>query len=273
MKVSFILPHKDRTEHLRYNLDSLLAQTDSDFEVVLIDNSTNQGKLEALVAEYVGKGLDIKIYFVDILKCEFSHSIFEFQGHYNPALQQNVGVKKATGDIVVLSSPEVINAKTNVAKVKELFAGNKSQFLLGWMDEKQMQNVPPLVPDGITVEEVKRVCARTMGGASCREGDWHPLNYFIGCMLKEDFIKIGGIEEHYMAAIAFEDNCFASRCERNGFPAQLCPEVAGIHLCHGRGYQNFMGGKNHKFWDANKPLIANEGREWGRDEYVTRVYP
>lgn len=269
MKISFILPHKDRTDHLRFNLNSLLAQTSKEFEIILIDNSTEVGKdkLRSMISEFSEQGLKIRGYGVNVAAHPFSHPISEFQGNYNPALQQNIGVKVASGEVIVLSSPEIINAKTNVERLQDLFAEKKSKFLLGWMDEQPMTRIPSLT-NGITVEEVKKLCFKTMGGASCREGDWAPLNYFIGCMLKEDFIRIGGIEEQYMAGIAFEDNCFASRCERNGFPAELCPDIAGIHITHSRSYQNFMNGVNHKLWDNHKPLIANEGREWGSEDYV-----
>lgn len=276
MKVSYVVPHRNRVELFERNLQSLLAQTSTNFEIIVSDTSDDNGKrkLESVVSLYRNKGLDIKIFYIDNTKCPFSHNIKMYGGNFNPAVQQNVAAKKASGDILVLTSPEVINARTNVQVISEAFTDGKSKFLLGWIDERPAHVVP--VPEkGITVEEIKTLCARSSWGAMCRPERWNSANYFLGCLLKKDFIKIGGIEEKYMAGIAWEDNDFGNRCALNGFPAEFFGDIAGIHLSHPRGYQgnlNSNSNPNKILWETFKPKMANEGFDWGNDSYIVGTF-
>lgn len=271
MKVSYIVPHRNRIQLFKRNLNSLLAQTDSDFEIVVADNSDPaplQG-LKNIVTEYKSKGLDIRVFHVDPRKCKFSHSPGMYGNNYNPAVSINVAAKKSQGEIIVLTSPEVINARTNVAEIKKCFAEGRSRFCLGWMEERSSGVVPDLT-DGISAEDIKILCSAQGHGAKCRPGHWKPINYFIGAMLRKDFIAMGGIDERYMLGIGFEDDCFATRCEENGFPAELVTEIAGIHLSHPRSYQgNLWKNPNNAIFKHRRAIkVANTGHDWGSDKYI-----
>jgi len=275
MKVSYIIPHRNRVDLFRRNLDSLLAQTDKDFEAIVVDNSDLPFKyaLDKTIEEYRAKGLDIKGFAIDPMKCKYSHSHGMYNNNYNPAVSINVGVKQCVGDVIVLTSPEVVNAKTNIEEIKKCFSGAVSRFCLGWMEERASNAIPNLA-NGITSEQIKQICFAQGNGAKCRPEHWKPVNYFIGAMFKKDFVKIGGIDERYMIGIGFEDDCFAARCEENGFPAELVEEIAGVHLSHPRSYQGNLWKNPNNFIFKNKRAlkVANRGENWGSESYIVGTF-
>lgn len=275
--ISYILPHKNRTELLEPNLLSLRLQTSKNFEVIIVDNSTPdyQAKLKDLVSRYRNYGLKIRLFFVDPSKCKFYHNNPALTGYCNPALSQNIGAKKAVGEILVLSSPEVVNAHDNVATINKIFEADfNSKFLLGWIDERPLRVVLPHISLGFTTAKVKELFKSPGNAAMCRDDvphrPWLNLNYFLGVLKREDFIRIGGMEERFMQHVAWEDNEYAQRCELSGFPAQFCGDIAGIHLTHSRGYQT-LENPNKQLWEKlekEKPLVANVGHDWGSDACI-----
>lgn len=276
MKISYIIPHKDRTELLEANLQSLASQTSSDFEVIIVDNSSVSGadKLNKLVKKYRTHSLKIRAVLINPSIHPNAHPISEYGGGYNPALSQNIGAKLATGDVLCLTSPEVINASTNVEVAKAIFSDDRNKFVLGWIDERPRHLVGDL-SSGISVQKIKEICKIPGNGAMCRDDapnrPWLPINYFLGFIKKSDFLKVGGIEEGFMRSIAWEDDFFAHCCSQNGFPAEINTDIAGIHLAHPRGYQASLDNYNKRLWAKLKEesaTVANNGKEWGSDSYI-----
>ena len=279
IEVSYILPHNNREELLEYNLKSLLCQTVKDFEIIITDNSLNKEKIKNVVSKYLKLGLNIKLYFVDPRLCKFSHDGTLYQNKFCPAVQQNVGVKKAHGKIIVLTSPEVINAATNVENIIKKFNDNASRFLLGWMDEMKKEETEDIIKNKYKLGDMQKLCENNVrdplrGGAWCKQDCWRPTLYFLGCMLREDFIKIGGIEESFMAGIAWEDDEFSRRCIRNSIICSFEGSIGGIHLSHSRKYQeedpfsyySINGILNKKI----NNFRANRNHDWGSDSYIMR---
>jgi hypothetical protein len=204
-----------------------------------------------------------------------AHPPTEYGGGYNPALSQNIAVRLAKGDVVCLTSPEVINAKTNIERAHCKFADGKSRFVLGWIDERRLQDVGSL-DNGISIEYMKALCQVPGHGAMCRSDvphrPWLPINYFLGFLKKEDYEKIGGVDERFMNSIGWEDNFFAQGCALAGFPAELHTDIAGIHLWHSRGYQ-ISRRSNEPLWNKIKnESIANPGLDWGSLSYIVEDF-
>jgi hypothetical protein len=154
-----------------------------------------------------------------------------------------------------------------------LFADGTSKFVLGWIDERHISAIGNL-ERGISTSEIKSICRVPGNGAMCRDDHpgrpWSPINYFLGFIRKEDYIKVGGMDEGFMKAIAWEDNFFAHCCAGNGMPAVFNGDICGIHLSHSRGYQTTLENENKDLWETlrSSTNIANQGREWGSDQYI-----
>jgi hypothetical protein len=262
--LSYIYPHKDRTTLFRHNLDSLLNQTDHDFEIVTVDNSDDPQPWIDLVLEYRLKGLNIKAAIVDPTKCV--HFVQKYEGNVNPAASQNFAVKMSSGDIITLSSPEVINAIDNVKNIKAFFESkeNEFKFLYGWVDDRSVQETADLRKADLTYETIKAFCGPwTRASSKCRPESFNPCNYYLGSLLKKHFEAIGGIDERYMQGVACEDDDFARRIQMHGIVPKISENVAGIHLSHEKTWW-------HKYHYINRKLLFEfnpKDAPGGRTEY------
>ena len=148
----------------------------------------------------------------------------------NPSQAQNEGVKKAKGDIIVLTSPEVVNAPTNVAEMKKL---PDNTFWIGWVTEQEASTITSMAKESLKSHKEMRGF-----GAKCTDKTWADWKYFIGVIHKDDYLKAGGMDEEFMKGIAYEDRDFALRVKLAGIKAEFNPDIVGIHLSHSRAYQN-----------------------------------
>lgn len=273
--ISYVIGHKNRLQLFSANLQTLLQQTSKNFEVVVVDGSdeANFQQLKKMVTEFRSAGMEISVCKIDPSRHPMSHAAGEYGGAYNPALAQNIGVRRSRGDVICLTSPEVINACTNVERAEKIFSDGASRFLLGWIDERPIGQIGQSAR--ITVEQMKSLCVRPGNGAMCRSDvpsrPWLPINYFLGFLRRDDFIKIGGIDERFMFSIGWEDNFFAECLRHAGMPAVLDESIAGIHLTHSRGYQ--MAGSNESLWNQIKSeTVANKDLAWGDFRYIVEEF-
>lgn len=274
MLVSYIVPHRNRLELFEPNLVSLLGQTDKNFEVVVVDHSDEptKSRLIQTVKRFRELGLKIRLVFIDPTKHPHAHHDSSKAGNYNPAYAQNLGVRRASGEVVVLTSPEVVNARENIAEIRRLFADGRQRFALGWIDERPLGLVRPYLGD-LSVSTIKKLCAQPGNAAMCRDDvpsrPWLPINYFLGMIRRDDFLRVGGIDERFMGGVAWEDDEFATRlAEQHALRAEFCPTVAGIHLTHSRSYQ-VLENSNKKLWSRLAGQAnANLSSAWGSDDFV-----
>jgi hypothetical protein len=275
--ISFIYPHKDRSDLFLVNLESLLRQSDIDFEIVTIDNSDNPGGWVAAVEEYRKKGLRIKAAIVDPTRSPFFKR--RYDGHVNPSAIQNFAFKMCEGDVIVLSSPEVINATTNVQKIREYFKNPEhvNHFLYGWLDERPKEMVASEVEKGISVSTIKSICKENLSkrSARCRHEDFQAYQYYLGAMKRSNFALLGGIDEKYMAGVGWEDIDFGRRVQLIGMKCVLNDSVAGIHLAHDRSYSKdsnqFVNQEYYKTFNPQRDVVANRGFEWGSSCMLVKV--
>jgi glycosyltransferase involved in cell wall biosynthesis len=268
--ISYCIAHKDRTDLFEINLSSLANQTDKDFEVVIADNSSDTAPICALVKKYRELGLQIQLHFVDhkLIDLKLTHSLEKI----NPALQQNIAVRKAKGDIIVLTSPEVVNATTNVEQIKNQFKDGKKKFVYAWINEQPAENVKPFISTDFSSTFLKSKYSIKCGEAVCNRSNWRDCAYFLGAMRKQDFVAIQGIEELFMNGQGYEDDDFIRRVRLSGVELILDEEISGLHLCHPRSHWSKLP-LNDKlfalFRDSNT-LVANQGRDWGSFKCITR---
>jgi GT2 family glycosyltransferase len=268
--LSYIVPIKNRAYLFWRNLQSFLHQTSYDFEVVVLDHGSTDNLLE-VVGLARSAGIKVRGFRIDVGKCQFMRGDIP---HEPPYVAYNVGAKQAEGEVVVLTSPEVINARTNVERIGSLFSDGKSRFALGWIDHAKIEELEKWA--GLTVRQIKSLFPEfRKTGAYCREEDFNDHAFFIGAMRRGDYIRIGGMDEEFMDGYLHSGPEFAARCKKAGFEATLFPEVAGIHLEHFRGYQG-TGERNRPNWDRwHRWLgrsLANEEREWGMDDYIVDTF-
>jgi hypothetical protein len=144
----------------------------------------------------------------------------------NPSKAQNEGVLRAKGEIIVLTSPEVVQAKHNVKEMAKL---PLNTFWIGWVVENEIGDKEFISSDFKTLKPKRGFSVK------CDEKTWADWKYFIGVIHKKDYV---GMDEEFMKGIAYEDRDFALRTKLAGIKAEFNGKIAGIHLPHSRKYQD-----------------------------------
>jgi glycosyltransferase involved in cell wall biosynthesis/GT2 family glycosyltransferase len=264
--ISVIIPIRNRADLLKQALPSYAAQTipKGNFELVFIDQNSGDGLFE-LLKQYSDQ-LNIKLLEIDIASGPIKPKMFARMT--NPSLPQNLGVKQARGDIIVLTSPEVVFANTNLDIISKSVKSKKVVY--GRVINSRTYEFTEY--DLNALSEIK-------GGVFCgaeKLPQDFPHAYFIGAMKKDDFLKIGGIEELFMKGIAAEDEEFGRRLMAAGFDLALDENVLGIH----QGHRKILSDQDKKDrslgCEVNRRTIAsldtgrakaNEGREFGAAKF------
>ena len=222
--ISFILPYTSkRYDLLMENFASLESQTNQDFEVIVICQNSYEDFKDSMPS------FPLKVLWMTTTG-------------QNPSQAQNLGVEHADGDIICLSSPEVINANTNVEEMLKL---PENTFWVGRVVEEYLD----ALHDDYSYEYISNVDGMTDGiPARCTEMDWDAWKYFLCVIHKKDYVMVGGMDEEFMNGIAWEDRDFADRVKKEGMFIEFNEMIAGIHLWHPRSYQH----DNKELRDKNR---------------------
>lgn len=112
MKISVVIPTHNRTDDLNKCLSSILIQTLSPREILVIDNGDNKGTVK-LVAELKNKFENKKI-ILKYIKNEKENSL---------TVAKNIGVKNSAGDIISFLDDDIVLDKEYYAEIIKVYKG------------------------------------------------------------------------------------------------------------------------------------------------------
>lgn len=97
--ISIVMAYFNRKEQLILTLESIKKSLHKNLEIIIVDdNSRNDQKVELFIDKYKDN-LDIKVITIKEKEKDW----------VNPCIAYNIGIKHATGDIIVLQNPEVMH--------------------------------------------------------------------------------------------------------------------------------------------------------------------
>ena len=257
MKVSLVMSSFCRAKLLKLGLWSLAQQNPKiDFETIIINDGI-EDETEKICNLYRNK-LNIKYVFTGQRNKE--SIIFR-----SPSIALNIGIKQATGEIIILTCPEVFHLNNTIDKITKPLLNNKKILstpnLVYFDNTNQLTNgffTSPTKPNDI-FDIIEHTTAR------CKYARTLPL-----CMgiYKDELIKIGGYDEDF-TGWACDDDDLVNRLILNGLDYHYT-DAEIIHLYHKKQYdrENKNNTKeylhNLKLYRERKgEIIRNENREWG----------
>lgn len=111
MKFSIIIPSYNEGEDIRLSLESAIAQTYLNKEILVVDDSSD--KTPGIIKEYAGRG----VRFID--------------GPRNGCCEaRNLGIKSATGDVVVLLNADVVLPTDFLERIKKHYDADADYVLV-----------------------------------------------------------------------------------------------------------------------------------------------
>jgi GT2 family glycosyltransferase len=204
MKVSLILATVSRTTEVGRCLQSLAAQTDRNFEVLLVDQNADER-----LAPFVQKAKNLGL--------QLTHLRMQV-----PSLSgaRNLGLTRASGEIVGLTDDDCWYEHEAIGAIRIAFQA-------------------PSKPDGIVAQWVEQSAARIGGPASgtlaldawrrFRGGDASSITLFLKRSL---FERLGGFDERFGIGQwygAAEETDFVLRALSSGAQLAYCPQAKVRH--------------------------------------------
>ncbi len=259
MKASLILPSFNKSVALDFNLWSLLQfKINYDLEIIVIDDGSGQDGTTEVCNKYKNR-LNIKYIFAG--QRNKDKMIYR-----NPCFATNIGVKQSTGDIIILSAPDLfylnnvidlgINPLVENKKIMttpEILYFDNTKNTLNYL----LQHRTNILPENL-IKEIQE-------DLECKYSV--EMTYFIG-IYKEEYMKIGGMDEDFIG-FAGQDNDLMCRLQLNGLSYYKTP-ARMVHLYHSRSI--FGSGTHYEVseWIYNYNLllerkgiiIRNKNKEW-----------
>ncbi|MBU2634011.1 MAG: glycosyltransferase family 2 protein [Nanoarchaeota archaeon] len=176
MKISVIVATYNRKELLKKLIDSLLNQNYEDYEIIIVDDGSNDGTKEML------NGIKNK-------KLKFIT-----QENLYPAVARNNGVKISKGEIIVFTDDDCIANKNWLKEIKKCFEENKD--IIAVEGKTTSFDTTPFTKQVIN-EKGRRYATCNMA------------------VYKKTFLEINGFDEDYPFG-TLEDQDLAARILREG---------------------------------------------------------
>ena len=274
-KVSIVMSLKNRTNFLKYTLETLIKQTmpKDDFELVVVDDGSSED-LEGFLLKY-SKRLNIKY-----IKINYHKSDIPIWSH-TPALSNNVGFKNADGEVIIICGPEILHKETNLEVAYRAAMRDISAFGLVWHSNMHFVNNVFAMPDP---EKISFDNYMKMSGSQHECITKNAFYWYLLAVKKEHVMRIGGVDEEYGRGVCGEDDNFAARLNVAKVPNTHAFDIVAIHMEHNMGDDKYDK-KRHRNtrewkearqinlvrwneWHHHKKAVANENREWGSNNVI-----
>lgn len=245
--ISIVMTAYKRHKQLEKTLESIRTQTRKPDQIVVVEDGYDGGVTQGVCIAAKNEGLPVEYY---------SRKHRPNLNYSNAAIPKNIGIKKATGDILLIQCAEVRYTSPN--------------------DIANM--VRP-------VEENEEVSACAYCHALDAEGQF--LQWYAGpercagwfldfcqCIRRDKVLAIGGFDEDY-TSYGLEDDDFAMRLRKSGIKYQWVPEVLVQHQWHPhfnadseptlsvRAEARFKSKKQAIEEGRNSLIVANLNKNWG----------
>ena len=215
MKASIVIPNLNGAGWLRDSIESVWAQTEQDFELIIIDNGSTDESL-AIARSYVGRP---------------GYTLVENQTNTGFSAAVNTGIGLAKGEYVVLFNNDAFAQPDWLAQLIAMADAEPRAFAV----------------QSLMIRHFDRELADDAGdyvtwmGFACKTGDGRRASRYTktkrifsacgGASLYRKSIldEIGGFDENFFAY--FEDVDLSWRANNAGYQNVLCPAARCYHIC------------------------------------------
>lgn len=222
MKVSVIISLGGKLAPLlKRSLDTWLNQTlpKDEWEMIVIDDAERLGCQE-LCRRYARKGIQMRF-----LRVDPSQSMVPVRG-FVPALTINAGIKNAQGRVLMMTGPEVLHGRDNLAAASEAdgarygLIARAGRIATGYLAKGW--NVLRHRP----IRHLAQIPTVQLHRAPL------PNRWSCTVVLKEDAERIGGVDERFLGGDGVDDADFIGRLHMVGVEPLYDPRIVCLHQDH-----------------------------------------
>lgn len=276
VKVSVVIPTYNRAKLLYRTLYTLFKQHDENYEV-LVSNDDDLDKYqetEAVVHEFQALGMPIQYFYTGQYKRGSGWSLESYP--------YNVGIKHASGDIIILNSGDVMSVNNTIDRHRQELISNENFATIS-----TVHAITALIQDSIDSynwkEDAKTLlfkgsCYKMFTGYGTSYTESYPIEdagapyHFQMGIWKKHLHEIRGFDEDFYGLMPCGDDDLANRLKIKGITFKVLPEALAIHQFHGGPSDlskniaviNNIDGHN-LFWERqHSGIIRNGKHEWGQ---------
>lgn len=276
MKVSVVISACGGRETLfERSLHTYTKQTlpKDEFEILLIDDGNRIELLELCRKYHDAHNLSFQYVRIDPSKSNYPSKSF------TPALTNNVGFRIASGNVVVITGPETLQAENNLLIASSMTSRKECAYGLVFRASQVFENY--ISSDNRwRMMDFSFLLSLPGAKAECRTCPPHPPAYCYCVAVNRDYItQIRGIDERFLEGICAEDDDFANRMKFLGVIPVFDHKMIGIHQNHesrdrqdethnARFTSKWAELRSHNIRLMRENLVAkdpvvNKGHEWG----------
>jgi glycosyltransferase involved in cell wall biosynthesis len=279
VKVSIVMAYINRKEQLMHTIKTIINSMYKNIELIIVNDFSDKDQSIDMIEEQYKD----KIQFIKIINIKKEEKTW-----INPCIPYNIGIKQATGDIIILQNPEVCHVGDCISYVVKNLKKNSWLTLncygLGNFDHNNI--VYNIYENNYKVYDYIKLLSdnsnsRIGGNSALGDGNvqgWlnHPnfftAYHYFGAIYKTDlFDKMnGGFDEDYKDGINLDDIDFVKRLIYNKI------QIVGnyfhkdvpftIHLYHTKA-PSIVDNPKEKH-DINKKIFDKKCKEMNLDNNV-----
>lgn len=250
-KISIVMAYYNRKTQFIHTLRSINQSKHKNIELIVVDdNSDPSHSLDDLAKQYP---------FFKLIKISSKEKT-----HTNPCVPYNIGIRKATGDIIVLQNPECLHVgdimtditnsldeKTYIAYSCYALSDDLTNKLYGLGGE--FEKIKAFV---LSLPQKTFVLNNKYGWYN------HPVHrpmgyHFLSAITKENMNKLNGFDERYKDGLSYDDDELLERIKRLGLKITIPTHVFAIHQFHSWFNRD---NNSSNFWELvhkNENLLKN----------------
>lgn len=251
--VSIVTAYNNRWSLFEFTLRTIEKSKYTDFELVIVDDCSNEeNRLEEKLKKY-----NFKITLIRLEK--------ENKFYTNPCIPFNIGFEYAKGAIILIQNPECFHMGQVLQKASTINDNKYLVFSCYNLDKNLSEKIRNENTTEIDFSKINSCLVPLINRAvtHCEETAWynHPIfrdtkMHFACAIKKQDLINLGGFDENYSFAVAYDDNDLVARILKKGMNVEYSTVPIVIHQWHGLGnYVEHHPILSQLFQDFNRTLF------------------
>ena len=258
--VSLVTAYNNRWPLFEFTLKTIQKSRYTDFELVIVDDcSDEQNRLEERIKKYK--------FPTTIVRLEKENKFYT-----NPCIPFNIGFGYAKGDIILIQNPECFHMGQVLHKASTIQDNDYLVFSCYNLDKQLSEKIREENKNQIDFENINNNLMPLVNRAvtHCEETAWynHPVYrdtkmHFATAIKKKDLMDLGGFDENYSFAVAYDDNDLVTRILKKKMNVYYSNVPIVVHQWHGLGnYTEHHPILSQLFQDFNRTLF---------EKYTSRI--
>lgn len=251
--VSIVTAYNNRWNLFEFTLKTIQKSKYTDFELIIVDDcSDEQNRLEEKLKAYN--------FPITLIRLEKKHKFYT-----NPCIPFNIGFEYAKGDIILIQNPECFHMGQVLQKASTIKNNDYLVFSCYNLDKNLSEKIRKENEHDINFSKINEALIPLINRpvSHCEETAWynHPIfrdtkMHFACAIKKQDLTDLGGFDENYSFAVAYDDNDLVARILKKRMNVEYSVVPIVIHQWHGLGnYTEHHPILSQLFQDFNRILF------------------